>query len=581
MDDGSPARLEQLFPRLGVLAGPVRLQLSELLATPTSAPAVLTPEIAALPVPRPVSDDVSRAVRSVIEKSLGAEALAALQPLRLDEVVPPIRTCQGGPLTGKVPVRLRELLRRQGTTTWAELASLTVGEMGMWATMGRQTLAALVGAAVEAALRSGDAGPEPAGEPGPGALALLLRHERAGGGGGLRGALTKLARADGPAEVRSAAAQLLAAADREIDPRLALLDQVWQATGDHRNRGIFVHRALRLDGRTPTKELAQALGVSDCRISEIQTGVGQRVRQVAGPTLGTLAADLRDTLGDVCRIEAIDDALAAMGLPTHADPRLGLLVWLAGPYLPVNGHGGWVATEPATVLAETKRLLREDGGVRQADHVAADLRAAGFAPADVGVWLRRQPVTAVGGLVVDLSGSSADVAERLLSATGRALTAAELVAAARMPCTADALDTRLRRDARFVRTDQHHFEPAEWGSAPFTDPTTPPSAQLFPPAGRSQLRIEVDAAVLRGAGDPVPLAVVEALGVPCGGRRTFTTRFGPVALSHAPAKASRGSVRPVALAAGARAGDALVLDFDAATGDASVALVLASSSAAR
>jgi len=172
------------------------------------------------------------------------------------------------------------------------------------------------------------------------------------------------------------------------------------------------------------------------------------------------------------------------------------------------------------------------------------------------------------------------VAERLLSASGRAMAATELVAAAKAPVTAEALDTRLRRDARFVRVDEHRFELAEWGSTPFTEPGAPPPAQLFPAAGRSQLRIEVDAAVLRGAGDPVPLAVVEALGVPCGGRRTFATRFGPVALSHAATKATRGSVRPVALAAGACVGDALVLDFDAATGDASVELLLASSSAA-
>jgi hypothetical protein len=86
--------------------------------------------------------------------------------------------------------------------------------------------------------------------------------------------------------------------------------------------------------------------------------------------------------------------------------------------------------------------------------------------------------------------------------------------------------------------------------------------------------------VLRGASEPVPLHVVEALGLPCGGRRTFTTRFGPVALSHKATQPIRGSMRPVALAAGATEGDALLLEFDAATGDASVELVLASSSAA-
>lgn len=125
------------------------------------------------------------------------------------------------------------------------------------------------------------------------------------------------------------------------------------------------------------------------------------------------------------------------------------------------------------------------------------------------------------------------------------------------------------------------------GQRGLTEPPAPPTAELLPGGqrdgaspGRARLRIEVDAAVLRGASDPVPQAVVLALGVPSGGRRTFPTRFGPVALVHTTAQPTRGSVRPVVLAAGARTGDALVLEFDATAGDASVELVLASSSVA-
>jgi len=584
VDDGSPAQLDQLFPRVDVLAVPARLELSELLATAAAVPALLASEIATLAVPHPVSDNVARAVRAVVEKGLGPQALASLQALRLDEVIPPIRTCDGGPLAAGGPVRLRELLKRQGATTWAELAGLTLGEMAMWTNVGPQTLAALVGAAVEAALRSGPADgheAEPVDEPVQDPLALLLRHERAHGAGGLRRALQEHADGDGPPEVCAAAARLLAEADRDVDPRLAPLDAAWKAAGDHRNRGVLVHRALRLDRRTPTRELAQALGLSDCRISEIQTQAGQRVRDAVGGALEKLAADLRNRLGEVCRVAAVGDALAALALPSLHDPRSALLVWLAGPYAQVKGHDGWIATDPDVVLGETRRLLHQDGGVRQATHMAADLQAAGIAAEDVEDWLRGQRVTVVDGLVVSLSGSAADVAERLLSATGRAMTATELAETGTATLAGADLDGRLARDARFIRVDRDHFELTEWGGARFVEPPPPAPAQLFPAAtGRSRLRIEVDAAVLRGATDPVPLAVVEALGVPRGGRRTFTTRFGPVALSHAVAKASRGSVRPVALAAGARAGDALVLDFDAATGDASVELVLASSSAA-
>lgn len=598
MEDGSQARLDQLFPRLDVLAAPVRLQLSGLLATPTSVPAVLALEIAGLPLPSPSAHDLRRALRAVIEKGLGPEALAALRPLRLSDVVPPISICEGGPAATGCPVRLRELLRRQGPTTWAELGALTLAEMATWTNVGPSTLAGLVGAAVEAASGPGSAGapdgPVPAPEPEPAALARLLRHEKAGGGGGgaaLRRALEAHAEGDGPAKVRAAAASLLAAADRAADPHLAPLDRVWEAAGDHRDRGVLFHRALRLERRLSAKELAQALGLSDNRVFQIQTRAEQRARACAGgeKALETLAVDLRGLLGSVCRLAAVDDALAALGLPARVDPRAALLVWLAGPYLPVAGQAGWVAKDPATVLADTRRLLHEDGGVRRLDQVAADLEAAGIAAHDVGDWLAWQPAVVVDGLAVPVSGTTADVAERLLSATGRAMTAAELASAAGNPNpeAAATLDGRLRGDGRFLRVDRDHFEPAEWGGEAFTEPPPPAPAELFPgagrgraPAGRSQLRIEVDAAVLRGTGEPVPLAVVEALGVPCGGRRTFTTRFGPVALSRAAAQASRGSIRPVALAVGARAGDALVLEFDATTGGASVELVPAPSSAA-
>lgn len=128
----------------------------------------------------------------------------------------------------------------------------------------------------------------------------------------------------------------------------------------------------------------------------------------------------------MCRVATVDGALAGRRLPARHDPRSALLVWLAGPYLPLSGQGGWLAPDPANVLAETRRALAEDGAVRPFDHLVADLEAAGFAAHDVGDWLATQAVTIVDGLVVALSPNAADIAERLLSATGRAMTAADL-----------------------------------------------------------------------------------------------------------------------------------------------------------
>ncbi len=588
MDDGSLTRLEQLFPRLDVLSSAARLQLSELLATPFAPPALLGEEIAQLALPRPMADSLRQSIRALIEKGVDPDGLTSIRALRLSDVVPSVGICAGGPADAGCPARLREVLRRNDATTWATLAPLTLEEMARWTNVGPQALASLIGLALAAVLDHGPAPVDDSIEPSvietaPALVALLLGHERSIGCHGLRVALEGHADGDGPADIRAAAARLLAATDRAGHPRLALLGKAWEAAGDHRDQGLLFHRALRLDQRPAAKELAGALGVSVNRVAQLQARAGQSARVAAGgaAAISTLVADLQTRLGSVCQLAAVDHALGDLALPRHDDPRSALLVWLAGPYQPVSGQAGWVATEPAAFFDDTRRILHEDGGVRRAEDVAADLGAAGLAADDVEEWLAGQPVLVLNDLVVALSGSGPDVAERMLSATGRAMTATELSATA-MPTTT--LDGRLRRDIRFVRIDRDHFELAEWGGEPFAEPSPAP-AELFPGAaagrrGRSRLRIEVDAAVLRGRIDPVPLAVVEALGVPCGGRRTFTTRFGPVALSHAATQPTRGSMRPVALAVGARAGDTLVLEFDAATGDASVELEPASSSVA-
>ncbi len=585
MGEESQDRLRHLFPQVHTLAPPIRTRLSALLASPGSMPAVLAEELRDLPLP--TEDRGRRELRAVIEKGLGREALAALRTLPLSDVVPPINSCQGGPTAGSCPARTIELLAREKATTWADLSARTLGEIARWPGMGPQTLAGLVGAALDAAMpaSTGETGHDGTAAPGPesdaSALALLLHHDTATGGD-LRRAIETHAAGVGPADVRGAAMRLLVAADRAGSPRLALLDRVWHAAGDHTYRALFAHRALRLDRRPAAKDLGAALGLQTNRIGPTQAHAERRARRAATPDLDPLVSDLRARLGPACHLRAVDDALTDLGLPPRTDPRSALLVWLAGPYRRVGGREGWIATDPATLIADTRRLLREDGGVRQLDHVTADLDAAGVAAHDVAAWLAAQPAVVVDGLVVAPSRNPADVAERLLSATGRAMSARELAALLPQPHSATGLGTRLCRDRRFVRVDRDHFELTEWGSKAFTEPKPAPRppTELFPRTGRSQLRVEVDAAVLRGASEPVPLHVVEALGLPCGGRRTFTTRFGPVALTHKATQPIRGSMRPVALAAGAAEGDSLLLEFDAATGDASVELVLASSSAA-
>lgn len=85
----------------------------------------------------------------------------------------------------------------------------------------------------------------------------------------------------------------------------------------------------------------------------------------------------------------------------------------------------------------------------------------------VDAWLAEQQVRVVDGLIVTLDGTAADVAERVLSATGRAMAIDELAAWTRPGGLAEAtadVERRLRRDRRFVRLGSGHFELAEWGS---------------------------------------------------------------------------------------------------------------------
>lgn len=583
-DESHTPVLSDVFARVDLLTVPARLELSELLATPAGIPALTADQVAALPLPS--TEAGRRDLPTAIEQGLGPGGLGELRHLTLAEVVPLVVGCPGGPAGAGAPTRLCAILERAQRTTWSSLAGVTMEEMSGWTGFGPAALATLTAAAVRASLAAttppAGAGETPA-EPGSPSLGLLLRHDDSAGGT-LRLTLEAYASGEAPVDVAAAARNLLAAASCAADPHLALLDRIWTAAGHHRARAVLAHRCLTLDQRLPVGEVAAALEVSQNRVAQIVARAGELARAAAlteEGALGALVGNLGARLGTACRLGAVDEALGALGLPGRSDPRSALLVWLAGPYLPVKGHAGWVATDPATLLADTKRLLSNDGGVHQPDHLSADLQAAGIAPHDIDAWLAQQPALAmVDGLMVTLTGSPADVAERLLSATGKAMTAAELAALAPHGHTAQILDQRLRRDPRFVRVDRQRFEPTEWGSTAYAEPAPPPPTELFPRTGRSQLRVEVDAASLRGAAEPVPPQVVEALGLPCGGRRTFTTRFGPITLSYKATEPTRGSVRPIALAAGATEGDVLVIDFDAATGDASVELLVAASSAA-
>ena len=90
----------------------------------------------------------------------------------------------------------------------------------------------------------------------------------------------------------------------------------------------------------------------------------------------------------------------------------------------------------------------------------------------------------------------------------------------------------------------------------------PPERYEATSGERLWLWVRVDGEVLRGSEAAVPVALVEGLGLAPFARRTFSSRWGPVTLAYDAPQPKRGPVRAVALAAGARPDDTLLLGFN-------------------
>lgn len=576
----------QVFAACEALSPRARLDLaSRLPAVAGRPPALLAGELAVAPLPH---DAGRRAVlRAIVEADLDASNLAQLAGMRLRVLVPAISGRSEAFDPGPNQARLRALVERQGAPTWAKLAELTIGEIMAWAGMGPRLLATLIGVAVEAGMRSlddGDDGTAPAARvvDGPDAggddVRLLLEHGERAGDGALLLALERLTEPGAPEPVRAAAGRLLTL-PTPVPSSVAWLDRVLAAAGDHRDRAVFVHGVLGLDDRPARPAIAEALGVGVERVRQLMARAHERVVAASASPPDEVARtrdDLARRLGSAAPVRVADDLLVAAGLPPLPDTRSLLLLWLGGPYAGVAGKPGWLATDAAGLLADTRRALSEDGGVRPTEQVHKELDVAGVPEEHIGPWLAQQPVVTSDGLLVLTTGSLADVAERGLFAAGRALTARQL-AAIIWPDAADAadhdgLERALHRDARFVRVSADEFELTEWGNVPYRD-VPAGVAPTGDEADRCWLEVGVDEAVLAGAAGCVPAPLATALGLREGDRRTFTTRFGPVALAYDGGRAVRGTLRPVVLAAGAGMGDVVALGFHPRDGSAMVTLV--------
>ncbi len=429
-------------------------------------------------------------------------------------------------------------------------------------------------------------------------LGLLLRCERSQAAQPLTEALLdKSSNGDGR-DIQSAARRLLRRhAPYALDlaaPAAALI----RKAGDERSRRLFVGWCLRPDGRSQA-QLGCEEGVSASRVGQIVQSAERQVRAalIESPApLPWAVRSFRRQLGAVTTGEQLSRALAGLG--ARKSPAAELLPWLAGPYCAVPRHAGWLAVEPRRLITSTRDCLAADGGVRRLVDVQAELADLEIEARQLVCWLQANGVTVIHELAVFVGGPLPDAIERVLDAHGASRTpeqiAAELAAGGRT-IQPGALAAALRQ-RRFARAGNRGIALAAWPREPRSAtrplrrarrsgkprPQTnrerparmvgvrepPPEASVSP--ARFWLWVRVDADVLRGAEAAVPVALVEGLGLSPLSRRTFRSRWGPVTLAYDGLQPTRGSVRAIALAAGARPDDTLLLGFSPSHQDVTV-----------
>lgn len=398
--------LGDVFAAVEVLNPPQRLRLTAAVAMPGRTRPILPRQLEEALLP--VDLDALAAVRGAIEDGLDRFALTALAATRLDGVVPALAGCDPHALADSVPLRLRALLAAH--TGGRPLAEFTIGEISGWSGLGPKRVALLISVAVAAALEL-------------------------------------LGRADG---------------------RLAFLELALTATGDERDRGVFENDVLALGPPVARAELALALGISVDRVRRLAARATQRVAAAvheSPPAIRQLAATAAERLGAIAPLDAVDEMLSAMNVPALPDTRSRLLLWMAGPYRVVEQWPGWVALDPAVIIAETTQLIHEDGGVRPLEHLVAELRMLGVNSEHAEDWLACQQARVTHGLVIATSGSPGDVAERALQAQGRAMSADEL--GELLPGGRDAAMALWSAvDRRFLLTATDSLALVEWGDLP-------------------------------------------------------------------------------------------------------------------
>src|SRR5205807_2076509 len=100
------------------------------------------------------------------------------------------------------------------------------------------------------------------------------------------------------------------------------------------------------------------------RVRQIRARAEQRVRSVAANApapFQALVTSIPRWLGAIVPFDAADDLARRLGAGSASTDVGGLLLWLAGPYQPVRGRGGWGYDEPGAGRAARDHRGRESG----------------------------------------------------------------------------------------------------------------------------------------------------------------------------------------------------------------------------
>lgn len=406
-------------------------------------------------------------------------------------------------------------------------------------------------------------------------LSIVLAHERHDGSARLLEALLDLRSGGAPPDVTAAAEGLLrrhAPWSLDVD---SLTRPLLEAAGGPRDQRLFLASSLNPDAPTFV-ELGKRESIPSRQAQKLVRRAEQRVRcalRRAPAPLPWLVLTLVDRLGGVVPAGQVKDELDRLGI--RKAPAAPLLAWLAGPYFPVAGRPGWVATGPKDALSRTAGALVEDGGTRRLVDLEAELAGLRISADRFVPWLNANGAVVVHDVAVSVGGAVGVVAERLLDAHGAPRTPDQLLAD--LASGGRALDGRalagaLRERRRFRCSPSGEVGLATWpgedarkaaGGKRRPSPAGPANApaEEVVPTERFWLWVRVDTEVTKGSEAPVPTGLVQALGLAALSRRTFSSRYGPVTLANEPPQATRGPLRAVVLAAGARPEDTVLLGF--------------------